>query len=175
MRKILLVIAGVLSSVMTIAHAAPNQTPTSIGGVAIPSTPNNNQVMNNDAFKGTVNQYGTDATNRINQTVQQTVKSATGTGPAAPVSSSSSSPSAASQQQPANTQQEQTEQENDDISQQGQPASNKPARTQGTPASQQPASAPPTYTGFGSGNQDNQNNGSGSDSSGKSSGWNIGY
>ncbi|HTM63587.1 MAG TPA: hypothetical protein VL360_03700 [Gammaproteobacteria bacterium] len=174
MRKILLVIAGALTSAMTIAHAAPNQTPTSIGGVAVPTTPNSNQVMSNDAFRNTVKQYGTDATNRINQSVQQTVKSSTGTGPTATGSASSSSTSAPSQQQPANAQQEQTEQENYDITQQGRPASNKPTGTQRSPASQQPASAPQTYTGFGSGNQDNQNNSGGTNSK-KSSGWNMGY
>lgn len=172
MRKFLLVIAGVFASAVPIALAAPNQSPTSIGGVPIPSTANSNQVMSNDAFKGAVKQYGTDATNRINQSVQQTVKSATGTGPAAPGSTPSTSTSS---QQPASAPKEAAEPENYDISQQ-QPAANKPARTQGTAApkqSQQPA-APQTYTGFGSGGQTNQNNGN-SGSSDKNSNWNIGY
>lgn len=179
MRKYQIAIAMLISGIgLSNALAATPNTPTSIGGVPIPTPPNNGQVMSNDAFKGKVDQFGAETTSKLNQTVQQQIKASASGSPQTPPPSSTST--STNTQTAPGTDADSTSQTDSG----GQPAAqpdNRPAMKPAAPVmpaapqqSSQPASSADTYTGFG-GTQPKQGNSSSSGSDKKSGGWNVGY
>lgn len=181
MRKILQVMAVIISGTLlsdAFAVAAP-PVPT-YGGHVAPDPASNGQVLGNDAFKSTVDKLGTQTNNKLNQTVQQQLKSA----PPPPTNTAppEGNDAAAKPKQNSDVTDSDTAANAANKTPNTQPAAATPQQTTIQPAtppaqqSSQPATSSEVYTGFGSGGQTNQKSkSSGGSQDSKSSNWNVGY
>lgn len=171
MQKLLpLIVAMMCAASLTNVFAAQSNTISSIGGVSVPATPDNSQVMSSEAFKGTVEKFGTETKQEINKSVQEQIKS-TPNAAQQPSSSSSTNAPATAPSSNIDSGNNSSYQPNTSISNQPAGSANKP-NTASTPPS---TSTPPSnnnYTGFGGGETKSKNGDTGNK---KGSSWNVGY
>lgn len=180
MRKKLQVMAVIISGTFISAALAADKTVPTYGGVTAPDPSSSGQIMSNDSFNGTVEKRAAETTNKLSQTVQQQLKSST------PPPPPSTSTAPASSQEKAAQPAQGSDADAANMPPKTQPATPPQAMQPVTPApaqssTSQPATSTDVYTGFGSGqsNQGNQksnsNSSSGGSQDGKSKNWNVGY